>query len=142
MEMRSRSARTVGIDGARRSILAFTSLAAGVIHAVAVPEHLRESLLFGTFFVVIAAFQIGWGGMFQDGVDPGRRFLTTGVVVNAGLVVLWIVSRTVGVPVGPEPWMPEPKGALDVAATTLELVFVAAALLLPGRGSRDAGRTR
>ena len=141
MEMDNGSAHSIGIDGARRSILAFTSLAAGAIHAVVVPEHLRESLLFGVFFALIAAFQIGWAGMTQESVDPGRRFLAIGVVVNAGLIVLWIASRTVGVPVGPEPWMPEPKGVLDVTATILELVFVSVALLLPDRGSRDAGRT-
>src|SRR5262245_44646112 len=123
METHSSSARSIGIDGARRSVLAFTSLAAGAIHAVAVPEHLRESLLFGVFFALTAAFQIGWAGMVNESSDRDRRFLAIGVLANAGLVVLWIVSRTVGVPVGPEPWMPEPRGALDVTATILELVF-------------------
>jgi hypothetical protein len=141
METNSRSVRSIGLDGARTSILAVTSLAAGAIHAVVVPEHLRESLLFGVFFAVIATFQIGWAGMTRDGFDPGRRFLATGVLVNAGIVVLWIVSRTVGVPVGPEPWMPEPRSVLDVTATVLELVFVATALLVPERSSRDGART-
>jgi hypothetical protein len=130
MELHGPTARSIRSDDVRRSILVFTSLAAGAIHAVVVPEHLRESLLFGAFFVATAVFQIGWAALLRDG-GRDRGFLAIGAVANAGLILLWVVSRTVGVPVGPEPWMPEPKGPLDVTATILELVLVATALLWP-----------
>ena len=137
MELRRTAAGSIGGDVARRSILAFTSLAAGAIHAVVVPEHLEEALLFGAFFAAAAIFQIAWAAMLRDGRDRDRWFLSVGVVANAALIVLWAVSRTVGVPVGPEPWMPEPKGVLDVTATVLELILVAVALLWSS-GPRDA----
>jgi hypothetical protein len=137
MELRRTAARSIGSDDVRRSIPALASLAAGAIHAVVVPEHLEESLLFGAFFVATAIFQIAWAAMLRDGREWDRRFLTVGVVANAALIVLWAVSRTVGVPVGPEPWMPEPKGVPDVTATVLELILIAVALLWSA--SRDHG---
>ena len=138
MELHRTAPRSIGSDDVRRSILALTSLSAGAIHAVVVPEHLREALLFGAFFAAVALFQIGWAASLQEGRDRDRRFLTVGIVANAGLIVLWVVSRTVGVPVGPEPWMPEPKGGLDVTSTILELILVAVASLWPA--SRPGGR--
>ena len=139
MELHGTAARTIGRDDVRRSILALTSLSAGAIHAVVVPEHLREALPFGAFFAATALFQIGWAAMLHDGRDRDRRFLTVGIVGNVGLIALWVVSRTVGVPVGPEPWMPEPKGVLDVSSTILELILVAVALLWPASRPGDRG---
>jgi hypothetical protein len=38
-------------------------------------------------------------------------------------VLLWIVSRTVGLPIGPERWTPESVGAIDSIASADELVL-------------------
>ena len=114
-------------DPARRLTLAITSVAAGWIHAVVVPEHLHGSTLFGTFFAVTAAFQVAWAALVLLRRDP--LVVTLGAVANGALVVLWIVSRTVGLPIGPEPWMPEHIGSLDVTATVLELILVGVATL-------------
>jgi hypothetical protein len=46
------------------------------------------------------------------------------VVGNAAVVVLWIVTRTVGNLVGPEPDMPEPIGVADSVATAFEVAIV------------------
>jgi hypothetical protein len=59
--------------------------------------------------------------------------------VNALVVITWIVSRTVGVPVGPEAGEAESIGLPDALATSFEalLVAVAAALALrPGAAAR------
>jgi hypothetical protein len=40
------------------------------------------------------------------------------------------MSRTIGLPIGPEPWMAESAGTLDIMATFLELVLVAGSLAL------------
>ncbi|MGH2947045.1 MAG: hypothetical protein ACRDPC_12435 [Solirubrobacteraceae bacterium] len=52
--------------------------------------------------------------------------------MNTLVVITWIISRTVGVPVGPEAGESEPIGFVDVLATSFEavLVTVASALAL------------
>ena len=47
------------------------------------------------------------------------------MVANGAMVEVWAVSRTTGLPVGPDPWMPEALGALDLLATGLEIVLIA-----------------
>ena len=42
-------------------------------------------------------------------------------------LVLWLVSRTIGLPIGPETWTPEAVGLADVGCCLLELVTLALA---------------
>jgi hypothetical protein len=58
-------------------------------------------------------------------VWPSRSACLVGIVGNGAMVAVWAVSRTAGLPIGPEPWTPEAIGALDVVATGLELFIVA-----------------
>ncbi|MGQ0669257.1 MAG: hypothetical protein ACT4PO_06255, partial [Actinomycetota bacterium] len=58
----------------------------------------------------------------------------TGLVGNAGIVVLWVVSRTTGLPIGPEPGSPEAAGVLDLVATAYEALSAVGLLLLMTRG--------
>jgi hypothetical protein len=113
-------------DGRIRPLLpAVASIAAGVIHALVVPEHLEEWWLFGTFFVVCAVFQLAWGVAWSD--SPSRGLAAAAIVGNGAMVAVWAASRTTGLPVGPEPWMAESIGSLDLLATGLELFIVVAA---------------
>jgi hypothetical protein len=64
-------------------------------------------------------------------------------VAVASLVplVLWVVSRSVGLPWGPGVGIPEGVGLADVAAGALELLTLAlAAVLLSGDGHRGKAR--
>ena len=63
-------------------------------------------------------------------VSPSRRLLAAGAAGNAGVIAGWALSRTAGLPVGPEPWTPEPATLLDGAATAFELGVVAGSLIL------------
>jgi hypothetical protein len=112
---------------ALRLALAFASVAAGVIHAVAAPHHLDEAPPLGAAFVAVAVFQVLWALPAISSSD--RRVFDVAAIVNAAIVLAWIVSRTVGLPVGPHAWIPEAPGNLDVSATVLELVIVAGSLL-------------
>jgi hypothetical protein len=58
--------------------------------------------------------------------SPSRPVIWFGVVGNAAIVVLWIVTRTFGTLVGPEPTTPEPIGVADSVATAFEVVIVVA----------------
>ena len=104
------------------------SLAAAVIHFRVAPEHLREFWLFGVVFVVMGLAQAVWAFLSIGRVT--RAILVVGVLGNAALVLIWIVSRTVGLPVGPEAWMAEPIGMLDVLSTLLEGIVVGVSALL------------
>ena len=108
--------------------LAVLSVVAATIHLLVVPEHLDEYVPFGVFFVVIGIAQAGWALLM--GTIPGRGLLATGLVGNAAIILIWAVTRTVGLPIGPEPWAPEPVGAWDVLSTGCEVLIVTGLLVL------------
>ena len=101
---------------------------AAAIHVVASASHFSEWWLFGIFFAVLAAWQASWGVLLYR--EPSERALITGAGVNTGVALLWLVTRTVGLPLGPEVWSPERIGVLDVAATVDELSIACLSLAL------------
>ena len=63
--------------------------------------------------------------------------------MSGALTAIWAVSRMTGLPLGPEPWMPEPVQALDVVATLCEaLVLVGSLVLMQRRRSRASAEPR
>lgn len=104
------------------------SLGAAGIHFAVIEEHLAEYALFGYLFLALAWFQVLWAFSMFLRFTPVAAWL--GVAVNAGAVAVWLMARTTGLPIGPDPWQPEAIGALDVAASVLELVIVACMLVL------------
>jgi hypothetical protein len=101
---------------------------AAAIHVVASTDHFGEWWLFGLFFAALAAWQAAWGVLLYR--YPSEAGLITGAGVNTGVALLWLVTRTVGLPIGPERWTPEGVGPLDVAATVDELAIAALGLAL------------
>lgn len=92
--------------------------ASGVVHAVAVPHHAEENVLFGVFFFLSACVQLLWCTLAL--LAPTRSLLRWGAVVDVALVVLWATTRTVGLPGLLEG--PEAVGSWDVAAKLWEVV--------------------
>jgi hypothetical protein len=113
-------------------LLAVSSIAAGVIHAAVVREHLSEEWVFGVFFILAAGFQIAWAIAII--FRPTAIVYATGALTNGSLIGIWVVSRTVGLPIGPHTWMPEAARALDVSATFLEILLLVGSLVLVRRG--------
>ena len=93
-----------------------------LVHVVAAIDHYGESRLFAALFVVSAALQFvtGWAMCRR----PSRGALVSAVVLSLGIAAVWVMSRTVGLPIGPEHWAPEEIGSLDVISTADELVLV------------------
>ena len=54
------------------------------------------------------------------------------VAANLGVVVVWVFSRTTGLPIGPDAGQPEAVGVADVTATAFEIALVAGALVSLG----------
>jgi hypothetical protein len=95
-------------------------LAAGAVHAIVIPEHFHEYFAYGVFFSVLTALQI-WLAVVLT-VRPSSRLVRFVAVGSAWVVVLYVVSRTSGLPIGPEPWHAESLGKLDLAATCAEFI--------------------
>jgi hypothetical protein len=112
--------------------IATASAGAAAIHYAVIAEHFEEWWGFGLFFVLSAVAQLAWAVLVVT--SRSRRFIWLGVVGNAAIVVLWVVTRTAGTLLGPEPAMPEAVGLADSVATAFELTIVVAGSWLARRG--------
>jgi hypothetical protein len=74
----------------------------------------------GIGFAVVGAVQLF--AALRVVTRPGREAIAgTGAICGAA-VLAWLCSRTFGVPGPPDPWLPEPAGALDLTVVAIELV--------------------
>jgi hypothetical protein len=113
--------------------VAALSLMAGLIHLWVVPEHFEEWWGYGTFFLVAAAAQVVYVPLLLRW--PNRTVLLLGIAGNSAIVLLYLLTRVVGIPIfGPEAWEVEGVGIIDLCATTSEVAIVVAlgALVLVG----------
>jgi hypothetical protein len=108
--------------------LALCSAGAATIHFAVIQPHWDEYAPFAVAFAIAGVFQLAWAALVL--VRPTRAVLLAGVVVNLGVAAVWILSRTAGMPVGPEPWTPEAVGVADVVSTIFEVVIAGGSLIL------------
>ena len=127
------------------------SAAAALGHAVTTPDHIEWWRASGIFFAFLAVAQ-GWYAwhLFRNRATPWT--LMAGIWGNVGVIVLYVVSRTRGLPGSPPigahgaPWAPgraiipgavEGIGTLDVVVLVAELLLVVVLVgLLPARHRR------
>lgn len=122
-----------------RNGLATLSLGAAAIHFAVIAEHFDEYWLLGVFFVVTAWLQALWA--LAVVVRRERSLLLGGAFGNALIVFVWILSRTSGLPFGPEAGEAEAAGLADVVATAFESLIVLGAMRLVFRAPiRTPGR--
>lgn len=108
--------------------LAIISVATAVIHFAVSGEHFQEYWVFGVFMLVVAWLQLLWAvGVVAR---PAPWLLWGGAIVNAGVVVIYILTRTVGDMIGPTPHDVEPFGFGDGLCTVLEALIVVGCLFL------------
>lgn len=120
--------RPLGRSDDLRVLLAAGLLGAAVIHAAVAPAHLAEWHAAGVFFVLASV--AGAVVALLVVVRYRAGVAVAAVVVSAGPFVLWLISRTAGLPVGPEAGVSEHLGIADGAASVLEAVTLVAALVL------------
>lgn len=116
------------------ALLVFVS---SFIHAAQIAEHFEEYWLYGAFFAVATCLQAIWAVLVYR--EPlHRRVLVAGALGNAALIVVWAISRTVGVPIGPQGWHPEAVGVADVLSKLDELaaIVLISTVLARLRGTR------
>lgn len=104
------------------------SLGASAIHFAVTPEHFSEYWLIGAFFAGVAWFQALWPVALVR--SETRMIPALGIAVNLGTVALWVWTRVVSVPVGPEAGEPEAAGLADLTASGFELLLACLLLAL------------
>ncbi|MCH0542346.1 hypothetical protein I3F58_22895 [Streptomyces sp. MUM 203J] len=118
---RNSETRVLADVGAGRVVAAFASLGAAAIHVASAADHYAEWWLAGVFFYAVGAFQAGWA--MAALWASGRGVMLLGLLANAGVIAMWAVSRTTGIPVGPGAGVPEEITRVGVTAVAFELVI-------------------
>jgi hypothetical protein len=109
-----------------------------MIHAAAMPPHLREWWLAGLFFAGISAAEFCLGFLALIVASRWLWLLATGISIAT--MAVWAFSRIWGLPVGPRAWQREAVGWPDYFSTVLEATtagaFLALAYPAPAAGRR------
>lgn len=144
------------MEHALARVCGLLSLAAAALHAGLVEDHLGEWWGYGLFFIAASLGQ-GLYGLILLAL-PHRpsswdaehwrawrvKLFGVGVAGNVAVIVLYTVTRSVGIPfVGPAAGEVEPVEALGLATKAIEMLTVAGLLVLVQRLRRrapDAGR--
>jgi hypothetical protein len=115
--------------------LAGLAATAGVVHVVATIEHVGVDWELAVFFAAVGAGQLAaaWR-IYRNDCDARLLKLVAGASVLVAL--LWVWSRTTGVPFGPDAGRVAKVGVGDAIATLLELAFAALAALVLTRGEQ------
>jgi hypothetical protein len=121
-----------------RLLLLGALVASAAIHAAVVPAHLAEWSAAGLFFILLAVWELAVAYLLLARLEE-RLVLIAAAVISIGPLVLWLYSRTAGLPFGPAAGVPEGIGLPDCLACALEVATLLAALILL-RGRRLAGR--
>ena len=114
---------------------AILSVASGLIHVAAIPEHWANYRMAAFFFIGLGIFQVAWAALLLG--RPGRLLSAAGAAVSLGTIAVWAVSRTSGLPFGPFAGIAERAGRADVISTLFEEALVIVLILLAyGVGER------
>lgn len=105
------------------------SLVAALIHFWVAPEHFDEWWGYGAFFLASGICQALYSPALL--LWPRPSLFLVGIVGNLAIIVLWAVTRSVGVPFfGPAAGELESVGEIDVTSKLLELVLIIALMVL------------
>ncbi|MGH2572615.1 MAG: hypothetical protein ACRDGU_03895 [Actinomycetota bacterium] len=103
-----------------RAAAVLTLIGSAVIHFSQVGIHLEEWSPAGITFVVLAGAELVLATAILVGAS--RPAYLAGIWVSQATILVWLLSRTVGIPFGPEAFIPEPVGRPDLIASALEAI--------------------
>lgn len=127
------------VQTGRRTVAAACtlSLVAAAIHMLVTPEHFAEWWGYGTFFVIIANVEIAFACLLV--LHPSRWVIHAGVWSTMATLLMYLVSRTAGIPLGPEAGAVEEVETLGLIATAAEAGMLVACVAM--LADRDRSRT-
>ena len=116
-------------------------IASGSAHGLVTQEHFQEWWGYGVFFLATAVCLIGFGlALITDAIDPRympgdvnrlrRLMYAVGAAGNIGILGLYLVTRTTGIPFGPGSGAVESVGPIDLVAKAAELLATAGLVVL------------
>ncbi len=125
-----------------------------VAHAIDAPDHLSEWWGYGTFFVIIAAFQFFLGiamlirpwryddnGNLRGGSQDrfGKPYYNIGIALSAAIVAIYLITRTTGMPFLSSEASREPVTFLSLIppAVNIPLIYCFARLSLKAGGPKE-----
>lgn len=112
------------------------SIAAAFIHGLVTPDHFEEWWGYGLFFMLTALAQLFYGLLliFQpwqpDPIRGTKGFSVQtlywiGIVGNVFIIVLYIITRTIGIPFfGPEAGEVEDVSLLSLVSKLVEIALI------------------
>jgi hypothetical protein len=115
---------------------AFVLIAAGAIHIEQAKPHLEEWVAAAGFFIALGTLQVALGVLVARGL---RLVVWPAILISLASIALWAVSRTAGLPLGPERGIPEAVGMADLVTKSFEIAAVVAMALVWGQ--RAGGRS-
>jgi hypothetical protein len=110
------------------------SLGAAWVHLAYTSSHWRDWWGYGMFFLAVGVYH----GLFVAVLvrRAATPVLLAGIAGNLGVVLMYVLSRTRGVPAGPHTGVVERADTIDLATTAGEIVLVALLLALLGATAR------
>jgi hypothetical protein len=114
-----------------RLLLVVALVGSAAIHAAVIPEHLAEWTAAGLFFIMLSSGELAVAGLvLAPGRVRQRTALLAATAISVAPLLLWLYSRTAGLPFGPEAGIPENAGVPDGLACSLEVGSLLAAIVL------------
>jgi hypothetical protein len=112
-------------DGSRTliAITAEASTGAGAIHAAVAARYVAIYPLYAVLFAALAAAQVIWALIAL--LRPARAWFALAAGGNLAAALVWIWSRTAGIPFGPFQGSALPIGFPDVLTTAFEVLVIA-----------------
>jgi|GEM_PF-2662760 len=127
-----------GVLHASRALVFATaalSLFAGYIHVAYVDSHLQEWWGYGAFFIAAANVQVLFAALLVRWPKPWLPF--AGIAGNLAIIIVYVITRTSGIPLGPHRRVVEEATAADWATTAAQVgIIVALLAMLDGRPRR------
>jgi hypothetical protein len=122
-----RGPRPTTIGTVLRWTIAALMVGSGAIHFGMMGEHAGVSWTHGLFFATSAWLQIAFAALIV--FKPSRPVIALGIVLNVGILTLWVLTRTVGIAIGGD-GTPEAWGKVDGLCAAFEGAAVLASFVL------------
>lgn len=111
----------------------------GLMHVLATPLYFEQWLGYGVFFFTAAVLQV-MHSMALAVSPPSRVLLWLGIAGNGAILILWVLTRSIGVPFGPMAGEILPLGLLDGLAQILVVAQIVHLAVLLRTFDRLGGR--
>jgi hypothetical protein len=115
---RTQDASAAPVGGTALVLAGALAVIAAGVHMLVTPEHLAAWWGYGAFFIVITNVEIAIVGLLV--IKPSTWAIQVAIWTTLATLLMYLVSRTAGIPLGPDAGMVEAVDALGVVATVAE----------------------